>query len=118
VKKTVGVEIDATLIQLAQKQVPHNFCAFSTDKISFIMADLMGPRHEVWSQMEKEATVITMYFVENALSTLLPSLEKIMKQQPSCRLVTCGYPMPEWQPVKEERLLGLTLYLYGYGTWR
>jgi hypothetical protein len=109
VSKSVGVEIDPTLIKLSKQMLLKQSGTFS---VMFVLADLMNPRHEIWSRMEQEATIITMYFVENALYTLQPSLTKIVNQNPSCRIVTCGYPMPLWEPVEMDHKNSLPIHLY------
>ena len=73
----------------------------------------MNPRNQIWRDMEDEATVITMYFVTNALNNISQSLAKVRK--PNCRIVTCGYPIPRWHPQRVERMKGLSIHLYEFG---
>jgi hypothetical protein len=116
VKKSVGVEIDSSLIalsnlELSKRQQPHNV-------VTFVVADLMDPRHAIWDKMQEEATVLTMYFVENALARLAPIMEERLKGKSSCRIVTCGYPVPAWIPSKVEKKRGLSIHLYDFSEGR
>ena len=105
VAKSIGVEIDMRLIHESKER------AGNRPNLQFIHADLMNPRHQVWRDMEEEATVITMYFVQTALIHICESLASIMKKR-NCRVVTCGYPIPNWEPRQVDQHLGLSLYLY------
>ena len=109
VSKSIGVEIDGTLIEISKERLVRdrpNAC------IHFLQADLMNPRNQIWRDMEDEATVITMYFVANALRNISQSLAKVRK--PNCRIVTCGYPIPRWNHQRVEHIKGLSIYLYEF----
>jgi hypothetical protein len=121
VQKSVGVEIDARLIEMSKERLlllegEQRQQQQQQRNVHFIQADLMNPNHKVWQDMEDEATVVTMYFVENALFTISESLEKLLKQQRNCRIVTCGYPIPNWHPQRVQQLLGLSIHLYQFNT--
>lgn len=111
VHKSIGVEIDSSLIELSNvelsKRQDSNNCV-----VTFVVADLMDPRHAIWDDMQKEATVLTMYFVENALARLAPIMEERLAG--GCRIVTCGYPVPEWVPSKVKKKRGLSIHLYDF----
>lgn len=110
VQKSVGVEIDSSLIELSkelllkEKDIPPNV-------ITFVLADLMDPRNDIWNTMHDEATILTMYFVENALARIAPIMKDRLSSS-GCRVVTCGYPVPDWTPVLVEKKRGLSIYLY------
>ena len=105
VSKSIGVEIDIRLIHESKERARNRPC------VQFIHADLMNSRHQVWRDMEEEATVITMYFVQNALMQIRESLANVISK-PNCRIVTCGYPIPDWDPRQVDQQRGLSLYLY------
>jgi len=73
----------------------------------------MDPAARVWGEIS-QADVITMYFVEAALEKIRPRLEEALDGQ-KCKVVTCGYPMPSWQPRWVETILGLPVCLYDIG---
>jgi hypothetical protein len=104
VQKSVGIEIDVRLIKISKERTSN------TSNVTFHLADLMDSRHSTWRDMEEEASLVTMYFVENALLNIRESLEKVRK--PGCRIVTCGYPIPAWKPDQVEKKMGLMIYLY------
>lgn len=110
VSKSIGVEIDGGLIEISKERLLRDR---PNAHIEVLQADLMNPRNQIWRDMEYEATVITMYFVANALSNISQSLAKVRK--PNCRIVTCGYPLPRWHPQRVERMKGLSIYLYEFG---
>jgi hypothetical protein len=61
------------------------------------------------------STIITMYFVDNALQQLQPYLSSILGGKKNVRVVTIGYEMPNkdgWNASWVERVLGLTIFRY------
>ena len=83
--------------------------------ITFRQGDLLDDA--VWIDIQKEATVVTMYFVAVALERIQDRLEGLLRRdrhadQPPTRIVTCGYPLINWEPVEVTRKNGLQIYLY------
>ena len=128
VKKSVGVDIDASLVDQANRRKMKIHPA--PQNLEFICADLMDVKktnshetntntntntnantNEVWKMIQSECTVMTMYFVEDALIKLKPLLEKYLLGS-KCRIVTVGYEMKGWEPKWAESILGLTVHLY------
>lgn len=82
--------------------------------IEFITADLLDFNNsQVWDKVE-EATIITMYFVQDALQKIRPMLEERLAGK-KCRIITVGYAMPGWNHSSFESELGTTCYLYNWG---
>jgi len=121
VKRSIGVDIDEQLVGVAEERLAKRHPA--PTNIEFRVQDLMTDETSsaggsIWKQdgdggvsTMQEATVITMYFVQDALRRLKPKLE--MAALPDgCRVVCCGYAMPEWEPDHVEVILDLPIYLY------
>ena len=113
VSKSIGIEIDQRLIVLSQELLEQQNHPRS-HVVHYRLADLMNAQHDVWKTMEEDATVVTMYFVEHALRNIRQSLTRVLHNSSHCRIVTCGYPIPDWKPqqVQHHHLGGLTMYLY------
>ncbi|KAL7490918.1 hypothetical protein ACHAWT_000443 [Skeletonema menzelii] len=61
------------------------------------------------------STIITMYFVDNALQQIQPYLSSILGGRKNVRVITIGYEMPNkdgWNASWVERVLGLTIFRY------
>jgi len=61
------------------------------------------------------STIITMYFVDNALQQVQPYLSSILGGKKNVRVITIGYEMPNkdgWDASWVERVLGLTMFRY------
>jgi len=113
VKKSVGIDIDASLIE--QSNLRKARIHPSPEHLEFICADLLEVRNpqtaELWNKIQKECTVLTMYFVEDALLKIKPLLEQRLVGS-KCKVVTIGYAMKGWEPIWAEVILGLTVHLY------
>ena len=113
VKKSVGIDIDPTMIAQSNERIrrrhpaPHN--------VHFLCADLIDESNpltnEIWEQMGDECTILTMYFVEDALTKVRPLLEKHLLGK-KCKIITVGYAMEKWEPKWCEVILGLTIHMY------
>jgi hypothetical protein len=113
-KRSVGIDIDETIVQLATERLRKRH---PPPDVEFIVADLLNATANnvyAWSQIQ-QATVVTMYFVDTALERLRPLLEKKLVGK-SCRVVTCGYAMPGWESSVDEVVLGMELHLYEWGS--
>lgn len=73
----------------------------------------MDPSASIWKDIP-EADIITMYFVEEALAKIQPRLDESLRGT-QCKVVTCGYPMPDWEARWVETILGLPVFLYEMG---
>jgi hypothetical protein len=110
VKQSIGVDIDEQLVGLAEERLAKRHP--QPKNLQFHVQDLMGDTDGIiWNQPSmKDATIITMYFVQDALKKLKSKLE--MMTSDGCRVVSCGYAMPDWEPDYVEVILDLPIYLY------
>lgn len=111
VKKSIGVDVDENLVGLAEDRLAKRHP--KPDNLIFKVENL--EESEAWLQDIEEATVITMYFVQDALRKLKPKLEAALKDR-KCRVVCCGYAMPDWEPRWVEVILDLPIFMYTYNT--
>lgn len=113
VKKSVGIDIDPTLIHQSKQRILKRHPA--PTNIEFICADLMDTNSiesiELWKTIKSECTVMTMYFVEDALQKIKPLIERNLLGS-KCKVVTIGYAMKGWEPQWAEVILGLTVHMY------
>ena len=113
VKKSVGIDIDPSMIQQSSERILRRHPA--PENVSFICADLVNEKDEttseIWENIGKECTVLTMFFVEDALDQLKPLLEKHLLGK-DCRILTIGYQINGWDPEWVEAVLGLSISLY------
>jgi len=61
--------------------------------------------------IQKECTLMTMYFVEDALLKDKPLLEQKLVGS-KCKSITIGYAMKGWESIWVEVMFGLIVYLY------
>jgi len=112
-KKSVGIDIDTSLVQQSNDRILKRHPA--PKHIEFICADLMDHDNsntaELWKVIGKDCTILTMYFVEEALEKIKPLIEKHLLGS-SCRIITIGYQVGGWQPQWSEVILGLSINLY------
>jgi len=64
------------------------------------------------TQKLSESTVITMYFVDDALKQVQPYLSSVLGGRDDVRVITVGYEMKGWSATWVERVLGLTIFKY------
>jgi len=115
VKRSVGIEVDVEMVERARTKweaVSRTIKANSDgdesgERVHFLHADLMQDDDIDLT----DCTVLTMYFVEEALLRLRPMLERALSGS-GCRVVTNGYAMPGWTEVESTSCMGLPLYLY------
>jgi hypothetical protein len=80
--------------------------------------ELASTHDEDWSKEDQitnkisSATVITMYFVHDALRQLKPYLASLLGGKDNVRVITIGYEMEGWEPDWAERVLDLTVFRY------
>lgn len=129
VKQSIGIDIDKNIINtLAQARLARRHPR--PKNLKFIHADLLDgitwERDDIFVRNDdddddtnmdesngesKNGTVVTMYFVEEALDRIRPMLEAKFAGT-NCRIVTNGYAMSGWQPDWIENVLGLPIHLY------
>jgi len=107
------VDIDPALVQRCEQRKMKIHPA--PKNLEFICADLTDAKDSttasLWKTIQLECTVMTMYFVEDALLKVKPLIEKNLLGS-NCKIVTIGYPIKGWEPVWAEVILGLTVHLY------
>ena len=59
-----------------------------------------------------QSTLVTMYFVHDALQQLQPYLASTLGGKEYARVITVGYEMKGWEASWVERVLGLTIFKY------
>jgi len=73
---------------------------------------------EDWSKEDEitqkisQSTIITMYFVDEALQQIQPYLASVVGGRTDVCVITIGYEMKGWEPSWVERVLGLTIFKY------
>lgn len=108
VSQSLGIEVESEWIEAAteRKHKRHP----PPDHLEFREGDLL--QDTTWEFLfSKSPTLVTMYFVPEALEQLKPYLEKLQGMN-DCRIVTCGYEVPGWQPSSVQVVLGLPIFLY------
>lgn len=109
VRHTTGIDINPNLIQRANDRLAKRHPRPAN--VDFVTADLLDSP-ELWQQMGSDPnTVITCYFVEEALQKIQPLLEEHCWSK-GVRVVTCGYEMKGWHAKWSEVVLGLPIFLY------
>lgn len=68
---------------------------------------ILKDKYDIFS----DCTVLTMFFVEDALEKIRPTLEDRFKGS-GCRIITNGYAIPGWKPDWIEPILDLKIHLY------
>jgi hypothetical protein len=110
VKKSIGVDVDEKIVKLATERLAKRH---PQPDLKFYVADLLDESHPVWAKVQ-EATILTMYFAEEALEKFRPLLEKKLMGR-ECKVITCGYEMPGWDSNMSEVVLGTQIHLYEWG---
>ena len=109
VRHTTGIDIDPNLIRRAEERLSRRHPRPAN--VDFVTADLLDSP-ELWKQIGSDTnTVITCYFVEEALQKIQPLLEEHCGSK-GIRVVTCGYEMKGWHAKWSEVVLGLPIFLY------
>lgn len=120
VKESIGIDIDKGILDVANQRLMK---IHPQPSIQFIKADLLNDmNHKVWEDKIQNATIITMFFVSDALQQLRPILERklsfAMKKDSNkkpIKIITCSYEMPGWNASIIATVLGMTVYLYEWG---
>mmetsp|Transcript_17969 Transcript_17969/g.27240 ORF Transcript_17969/g.27240 Transcript_17969/m.27240 type:complete len:433 (-) Transcript_17969:95-1393(-) len=113
VKKSVGIDIDPSLIAQSNNRIAKRHPRPA--HIEFHCADLLessGDEDELWNTMREECTIVTMYFVSDALQKLKPKFEQYLVGKKGCKIITVGYEMKGWESQWVEVCLGLTVHMY------
>jgi hypothetical protein len=114
VKRSIGIDIDTKIVAEAQNRLSKRH---PQPTIDFVIGDLKDPKAQVWNQVAN-ASIITMYFVKEALEEIQPTLEKVLLGK-KVKIATIGYAMPktnpEWDPTWVEVILGTPIHIYELG---
>ena len=125
VRRTTGIDIDPSMVRRADDRLGRRHPRPAN--VEFVAADLLDDAQasDLWTRMGSSDsspgdTVITCYFVEEALQKIRPLLERHCggsrsRQQEvggRIRVVTCGYEMWGWDAKWSEVVLGLPIFLY------
>ncbi|KAL7530557.1 hypothetical protein ACHAXR_003556 [Thalassiosira sp. AJA248-18] len=116
-----------------QKTTSNNNILSKSERLQFLQADLIqvverqkvkyqqlqspaeaaaGSKEDDITQKLTQSTIITMYFVNDALNQLQPYLESTVGGRENVRVITVGYEMNEWDATWVECVLGLTIVKY------
>jgi hypothetical protein len=96
--------LQADLIKVIERQKQKHMQQHNTEE-SPSMEDSI-------TQKLSNSTIVTMYFVHDALQQLQPYLASLLGGKENVRVVTVGYEMKGWNPTWAERVLGLTVFKY------
>jgi len=113
VKKSVGIDIDPSLVERSNHRKARIYPP--PEHLQFLCADLIDMENretvKIWNLIQKECTILTMYFVEDALLKMKEIMEdKLLGSK--CKVITIGYPVHGWEPMWVEVLLGLKIHMY------
>jgi hypothetical protein len=114
VKQSIGIDIDTKIVAEAQDRLSKRH---PKPNIEFVIGDLKDPKAEAWDQVSN-ASIISMYFVKEALEEIQPTLEKVLLGK-KVKIATVGYAMPKsnvgWDPTWVEVILGTPIHIYELG---
>lgn len=109
-KKSTGIDVDEAIVAVAQERLAKRH---PPPDLQFIVADLSKDTHVF--DIIREATIITMYFAQDALEQFRPLLERELAGS-TAKILTCGYEMPGWESSMSEVVLGTQIHLYEFGS--
>jgi SAM-dependent methyltransferase len=98
--KAIGIDIDPQRIAEANANAR---TAGVEGRVKFILGDL-------FEQDFKDATVVTLYLLNQLNLKLRPKLWKELK--PGTRVVSHAFDMGDWQPEQKQDVGGTTIYLW------
>lgn len=111
IRQSTGIDIDQAIVEVAQQRLAKRH---PQPDLEFVVADLMDESHPAWQRVQ-QATILTMYFAQEALKGFRPILEGKLAGH-ELKVITCGYEMPGWEWHTQEVVLGMPLHLYEFGT--
>jgi len=97
--KAIGIDIDPQRISEANANAK---TAGVEGRVKFILGDL-------FQQDFKDATVVTLYLLNQLNLKLRPTL---MKLKPGTRIVSHAFDMGDWEPEQKQDVGGTTIYLW------
>lgn len=100
--RAVGVDLDPARVQQATENAKRDRVS---DKVTFREQDL-------FETDLGEATVITMFLLGSVNLKLKPRLQAL---KPGTRIVSYGWSMGDWEPVRTELVDGKPIYLWVVG---
>jgi hypothetical protein len=110
VKKSVGIDVDISMVHMCEKRKQKRHP--QPRNLEFHCMDVLNDQNNIVKMLQKdECTVVTMYFVPDAIEQIKPLLETALTK-PQTRVVSCGYPIKGWDPTWVEIILGLPIYSY------
>jgi SAM-dependent methyltransferase len=98
--RAIGIDIDPQRIAEANANAA---TAAVEGRVKFILGDL-------FEQNYHEATVVTLYLLNQLNLKLRPKLWKELK--PGTRVVSHAFDMGDWQPEQKQEVGGTTIYLW------
>ena len=98
--KAIGIDIDPQRISEANANAK---TAGVEGRVKFILGDL-------FQQDFKDATVVTLYLLNQLNLKLRPKLWKELK--PGTRVVSHAFDMGDWQPEQKQDVGGTTIYMW------
>ncbi|KAL7535790.1 hypothetical protein ACHAXR_006729 [Thalassiosira sp. AJA248-18] len=99
--------LQADLIQVVERQKEQYQQLQSSAE-----AAASGSKEDDITRKLTQSTIVTMYFVNDALIQLQPYLESTLGGRENVRVITVGYEMKGWDATWVERVLGLTIFKY------
>jgi len=112
--RSIGIDVDPGIVEVARQRLRRRH---PPPDLEFFVADLLkvdSTADAVWDKV-REATIITMYFAEEALRVFRPVLEEKLAGC-ECKILTCGYEMPGWNSRRQEVVLGTQIHRYDWGS--
>lgn len=101
--------------QQHQQQLGNDHAADATSNNNNDDDDSNNELQSMITHKISNSTIITMYFVDNALQQIQPYLSSVLGGKKNVRVITIGYEMPSkdgWDASWVERVLGLTIFRY------
>ena len=110
--------VQADLIRVIERQKTKYKEELSSQEDTLSTSKKDDEEGEDWSkednitQQISQSTIITMYFVDEALQQIQPYLASVVGGRTDVCVITIGYEMKGWEPAWVERVLGLTIFKY------
>lgn len=104
--------VQADLTKVIERQKTLHQAKSADGRQPSSIEDALWAKEEGITNRLSETTVITMYFVDDALKQIKPYLESVLGGRPNVRVITIGYEMKGWHATWVERVLGLTVFKY------
>ena len=107
IARGVGLELNATLAALAQRNVD----AFA--RAHPALPSLLSVRHcDARTANLSDATVLTLYLSERGNKQLRPLLGSHLRRTPGSRVVSFCFDIPGWRPIRSATVSGIPILLF------